>query len=1039
MWRLVAALLLAGARPGESETVRRLGGGSIVTASLAAAEEHRYRLEMPEDEYAVVAVRGETALPPATVDGHGATRATHGREVVFFLRGGAGPYRLTVKGQGTELRYRLDVLGARAAPSQHPRRLLAERRLVAGRHQASDGIGDAYRRALIEYTAARDIWRGLPDLAREAATLEEMAGAHAHLAEHDAARRALDQALRLWRGLADARGEARNLQLRATLEARAGDNRRARALGLDALARSRKLKDAPLEAQALNTLAAARLELGEITEAEADYAAALARSRSVNDRTEEARALAGAGHVATLLGRYDDALEILREALNLWRATGDAASEAAALGNLGSVHLALGRDEDAERLFLEAHERASRQSDRRFEVHALLNLGAVHQLRGGHGPAMTAFGRAHELATALAHPGLQARAGHRLGRLCALEGRHTEAIEHYRRALGLVEPTGDTREVSAILADVGWSQLREAPAAAAEAFRRGRELAAASADSAQEAAHLAGLATVARRAGDLEDARQHAAEALDRIETGRTRLERLDAGASHLASRQDYYELNVAVLMDLEAAQPGAGQAARALHVVERGRARGLLDMLGEPREQLRARLPADLRRREQQAREALSRASSVHWQPGERGAENVRRQAAEVRDRLREYQAVVAEVRAASPHYASMMQPEPLSAAAIQEQVLDGETALLTYALGREHSYAWLLTRESVAHARLPSRTEIDALARRAFLALAHPRQATRGELDEARTALGRVLLGSLPIPETVKRLLVVADGALHQIPFAALPDPRASTEGTPLLERYEIVSAPSASVVAVLRAETGARPAAPRRLAAFADPVFEAADPRVTRDGDAPAASGPAGTDDGLARLTHSRSEAEAALAFVPPEDRLAAFDFAASRAAALDPSLRSFRIVHFATHGILNARHPELSGLALSLVDPSGRPQDGFLSLHDVYSLELGADLVVLSGCRTGAGKETRGEGLVGLARGFMYAGAPRVVASLWSVGDRGSAELMSRFYKAMFADGRRPADALRAAQLSLRQEPRWSHPSYWSGFALFGEWR
>jgi CHAT domain-containing protein len=166
----------------------------------------------------------------------------------------------------------------------------------------------------------------------------------------------------------------------------------------------------------------------------------------------------------------------------------------------------------------------------------------------------------------------------------------------------------------------------------------------------------------------------------------------------------------------------------------------------------------------------------------------------------------------------------------------------------------------------------------------------------------------------------------------------------------------------------------------------------------------------------------------------------DFDANRERATDPRLGRYSIVHFATHGILDEEHPELSGLVLSLYDREGRfREEGFLSLGDIYGLSLPVDLVVLSACRTGLGKEVRGEGLIGLTRGFMYAGSPRVVASLWQVDDEATAELMRYFYLKMFKEGMSPAAALRAAQLSVAGQRRWSSPYYWAGFVLQGEWR
>jgi CHAT domain-containing protein len=191
-------------------------------------------------------------------------------------------------------------------------------------------------------------------------------------------------------------------------------------------------------------------------------------------------------------------------------------------------------------------------------------------------------------------------------------------------------------------------------------------------------------------------------------------------------------------------------------------------------------------------------------------------------------------------------------------------------------------------------------------------------------------------------------------------------------------------------------------------------------------------------LPRLLASREEAEAIMSVAPPGAAFSATDFAASRATATSGELAQYRVVHFATHGLLNNEHPELSGVVLSLVDREGQAQDGFLRLHDIYNLRLPVDLVVLSACQTGLGKDVRGEGLLGLTRGFMYAGAAGVVASLWKVDDEATAELMRHFYAALFRRGLPPAAALRAAQLALRQQTRWRAPYYWAGFVIQGEY-
>jgi CHAT domain-containing protein len=317
-------------------------------------------------------------------------------------------------------------------------------------------------------------------------------------------------------------------------------------------------------------------------------------------------------------------------------------------------------------------------------------------------------------------------------------------------------------------------------------------------------------------------------------------------------------------------------------------------------------------------------------------------------------------------------------------------------------------------------------------------------------------------------------------------LPEPNiAGTQTEPLIVNHEIVSLPSASVLSLLRQQYKDRKPAPNVVAVLADPVFETNDPRVfpkvigqtvnamqtaTRSGveheptvgntnpnanekletgaDLSASlltrsAGEVGLDRNgklaLPRLRFTREEADAIYAVTPHAKALEATDFQATRATAISPELASYRIVHFATHGLLNSQHPELSGLVFSLVDKNGKSQDGFLTLQDIYNLNLNADLVVLSACETGLGKEISGEGLIGLTRGFMYAGASRVVASLWNVSDVATARLMAEFYRAMEKDGLPPAAALRAAQIKMLEQKRWASPYYWAAFQLQGDWK
>ena len=419
----------------------------------------------------------------------------------------------------------------------------------------------------------------------------------------------------------------------------------------------------------------------------------------------------------------------------------------------------------------------------------------------------------------------------------------------------------------------------------------------------------------------------------------------------------------------------------------------------------------------------------------------------------VEQYENVEAEIRRTSPHYAALVEPHALSLGDVQSNLLDSQTAIAEFWLGEDHSYGWLVTKTDCSGFELPARREIEALARRAYAALT-ARNVTREETPEqreervgasdrefARTAaeLSHTLLGPMTGLAGVRRLWIVSDGALEYLPFAALPAPGSTA---PLVSTHSVARLPSASVLAEVRQEISNRQPAPRQVVVFADPVFQADDERVLKA--MPMRYRPL--------MFHGRPKT-----WIWPACR--GFGFPAARrmlsarwrraAVSGQPWIsmpaerkrrnqcwREYRVIHFATHAFLDSRHPELSGLVLSMVDRSGNPQDGFLRLHEIYNMKLNADLVVLSGCQTALGQEVRSEGLVGLTRGFMYAGAPQVLASLWDVRDRATAEFMSGFYQPLLRRHLVPEAALRAAQLAMMKDPRWSQPYYWAAFTMQG---
>lgn len=376
---------------------------------------------------------------------------------------------------------------------------------------------------------------------------------------------------------------------------------------------------------------------------------------------------------------------------------------------------------------------------------------------------------------------------------------------------------------------------------------------------------------------------------------------------------------------------------------------------------------------------------------------------------------------------------------------MLDSGTLLLEYFLGGERSFLYAVTGNGLASFELPPRHRIEAEARR-FHKLVSTRSA-EAEVARAAKRLSRMILA--PALELLRnrRLVIAGDGALEYVPFGALPDP---TDGQVLLARHEVSRMPSASVLAAIRRTASERKAVAQRVAILADPVFDGRDERVR--GAVTAEEAPGGeelrrslSDTGVTergripRLPFSRREANAISRLLPAGAAYTALDFRANREAARGPEMAEARIVHFATHGLLNSRDPSMSGIVLSLVDAGGKPQNGFLRLHEIYNLKLRADLVVLSACQTALGREVRGEGLMSLTRGFFHAGAVRVAASLWKVNDASTASLMAEFYRGMLVERMPAAAALRRAQLAIRATPRWRAAYYWAPFELQGEWR
>ncbi len=807
-------------------------------------------------------------------------------------------------------------------------------------------------------------------------------------------------------------------------------------------------------------------------EAITQFETALSLWQTLGESYEEAVALYGLGLSFRQLGENQTAVNHFKRALAIMRSLGDRYGEAITQTGLAWSYLYLGATNKALDNFSESLRLRYVVNDRSGEALTLYGIGWAHANRGDPQQALDYFLQSLRLRQDFEDRRGEAITLVGIGQIYGQLRRWQESLPHLHRALAIVRELGDRYLEADALDRLGWVHLAlNDVSTAQDYFQQALPMRRMVGDRMGEAAVLYGLAQAEYRRGLLSAARGRMEASLALIESSRAEVSSPQFRTSFFASVVNYYQFSIAVLMRLHEQEPSSGYAEMALQVNERARARSLLDLLAEARTELRSEVPVQFLERERALRQEINLVADRQRSRGRADPSD----SAQLNALMSQYEEIQAQIRAGSPRYASLTQPVSLSLAELQKQLLDEGTLLIEYALGEDCSHLWAVTSTSFNSYELPGRAEIESAVRRFRSLLSDSKQRVTQQsvksdqasrsFYEAAASLSQTLLGPVAAQLKNRRLVIVADGELQYAPFAALPspagkvrpagaEPESLTSYRPLIVEHEIISLPSASVLASLRRQFDGRRAAPRTIAVLADPVFEATDVRVhttdfhkTRrtNGRQVKRAGAATADPEsgpprFLRLPFTRQEANSVITLAPPDQRLLALDFAANRARATNGELAQYRIIHFATHSLLDQEHPELSGIALSLVNEQGRPQDGFLRLQDIYDLQLNADLVVLSACQTGLGKEVKGEGLIGFTRGFMYAGSPRVVATLWKVDDKATAELMKHFYQSLLGEPKlSPAAALRAAQLSMLQHRRWRDPAYWAAFVLQGEWK
>jgi CHAT domain-containing protein/tetratricopeptide (TPR) repeat protein len=683
-------------------------------------------------------------------------------------------------------------------------------------------------------------------------------------------------------------------------------------------------------------------------------------------------------------------------------------------------------------------------------------IGQVHYFQRNFSEAIAMLSKARAEAEERDYLMVVALSDDFLGRTYYELNDHEVALQHYQAALELFERSKLPMESARMVALIGQlyqqqGAYKKASANYQKALLAFRRLS----DQVNVAATLYALGVLELKQDHVDEAQGYLRESISITENMRRVSTSVDLTAAFSARVHERYEKYIDCLMRKYRATGSQNFAIEAFRTTESARARSLTELLHATQANLFPGLDPNLVAQEKKLRESLQmlenakvRLLSSNYKTSELNVlETEYEQTRSKRDQL------LKQIHALSPSYERKSAPTAWDLQTIQDQVIaDDQTVLLTYSLGSEKSYVWAVTRSGIESHELPAEEQIVKAANRVYeLLKTNPLRGTNNELTVAARELSQIILAPVAGQLTRNRIIVIPDGVLHYIPFQVLPSP---VNDESLIVSKEIINAPSASILGELQQEAAQRQTPANLLAAFGDPVFDTnrSETRNTNINgqDVMAAarlrSALHDTDlnDGtfdlskVGRLFYAKHELDR-LREVAGEKALIVSDYSATRERFLSTDLTQYAILHVATHGLFNPKRPEASGLLLTNVGQGEQHLNGFIGLHDIYELRAPVRLVVLSACQTALGKDVRGEGLLGVTRGFMYAGASGVVASLWQVDDEATAELMKVFYENMLQQGMRPSDALRAAQNSIRQQPKWRAPYYWAGFTLQGEYR
>jgi len=841
--------------------------------------------------------------------------------------------------------------------------------------------------------------------------------------------RGYEQAGALWHGTGNKQREADALERRITLLS-SGRMSWEKLLEIQTTARRlfHEAGDYEFELKMLIACGVSQKNLGRISEAEKSFSRALSDARKRGCLEHEADALRKLGSIYEHKGQRYQALKYYERSLPFWQNEGRQDAQIELLNLIGTIYEDLGDYRLAKDKFEKSAQLLSVHDDPRLRGIVLTRLAGLYERMGESAKALTYALQALAVRKTTQDSRGEAVSLSEIGLIYRDMNDFARARGYLENALIVFQKLKEGTTEAIIRYNLGLVLLDEGNVlGATEQFERAADLSRAQSYPAGELTALYGLAQAQERGGNPLRARAIAEESVKLAETVPRGTGSEGVAASVDAAREGAHELLIRLLVASPAIYTSATDRSRSFEISELSQGRSLLDSLSNEKVGsgwLKGADPELQARYENVKRSLAKNDEKLKRLPS---ASSSRRELLAQQVGLHEESVTLeARLRTSSP-WRDTVRPTPVTLK-IAKEMLDPDTMLLEYFLGRKRSFLWVVTASSDTVLELPPREIIERQAHQVYDSIKESRKPGGQErAARAARALSQLLFGQKDVRSLLsknKHLVVVRDGALHYVPFAVLPDPdlasisdQRSVWPEPLLANHDITYLPSMSVLRAIWEVVSRRRSATRPLAIFANPVFVPGEYQA---------------------LSFSEEEADKVQALLPPHEKgLVVKRFQATRAFALSGILNDFRYLLFATHGQNHPEQPNLSGIVLSQLDASGRRIEGELRLQDIKSLDLKAELVVLSACNTAPGTEIHGEGFVGLTQGFMYAGASRVTVSLWNVNDQAAPELIEQLFRGVLKDHLSASEALRQAQLSMFRQGR--APYYWGGFEIHGDYR